>query len=83
MFDVYGSKHSLLPRIWLVEAVGIGATRREFLIPTLEIVSLRAGQFHLFDGTTFHMSGWRMPYTESRDQILGTRFLVINFQPVI
>jgi len=26
-----------------VEAVGIGATRREFLTPTLEIVSLRDG----------------------------------------
>jgi len=48
-----------------VEAVGIGATRREFLTPTLEIVSLRDGQFHLLDGTTFHISGWRMPYKGS------------------
>jgi len=48
-----------------VEAVGIGATRREFLTPTLEIVSLRDGQFHLLDGTTFHISGWRIPYKGS------------------
>jgi hypothetical protein len=45
-----------------VEAVGIGATRREFLIPTVKICSLRDDQFHLLDGTTFHISGWRMPY---------------------
>lgn len=57
MLDVYGSKHSLLPRIWLVEAVGIGATRREFLTPFLEIMSLNIGQSHRSDGVTFHMSG--------------------------
>jgi hypothetical protein len=49
-----------------VEAVGIGATRREFLTPTLEIVSLSDAQFHLLEGTTFHMSGWRMPYKGSK-----------------
>jgi len=52
-----------------VEAVGIGATRREFLIPTLEMVSLRDGQFHLLDGTTSHMSGWRMPYKAGREHV--------------
>jgi hypothetical protein len=45
-----------------VEAVGIAATRRNFLIPTFDIVSLRHDQFHLLDGTTFHISYWRMPY---------------------
>jgi hypothetical protein len=33
MFDVYGSKHSLLPRIWLVLAVGMGATSSELRTP--------------------------------------------------
>jgi len=32
-FDVYGSKHSLLPRICAVDAVGIGATSNEFRTP--------------------------------------------------
>ena len=30
-FDVHGSTHSLLPRIWEDDAVGIGATSSEFL----------------------------------------------------
>ena len=34
-FDVKGSKHSLFPKICEVEAVGIGATNKEFLIPPL------------------------------------------------
>jgi len=33
MFVVYGSKLSLLPRIYEVEAVGIGAINSEFLAP--------------------------------------------------
>lgn len=33
IFEVYGSKHSLLPKICEVEAVGIGATNKEFLTP--------------------------------------------------
>lgn len=32
-FEVYGSKLSLFPRIYEVEAVGIGATSNEFLAP--------------------------------------------------
>lgn len=43
---VYGSKHSLNPRIWLVEAVGIGERRREFLRPVLEILSFNEAQSH-------------------------------------
>jgi hypothetical protein len=37
MLDVYGSKHSLLPKICDVEAVGMGATRRELRTPCVEI----------------------------------------------
>jgi len=59
-----------------VEAVGIGATRREFLIPTLEMVSLRDDQFHLLDGTTFHMSGWRMPYKAGREHKVDAYLLM-------
>jgi hypothetical protein len=33
MFEVNGSKDSLLPRICEVDAVGIGAIRSEFLAP--------------------------------------------------
>ena len=32
---IYGSKPSLFPRIWLVEAVGTGASKSEFLEPIL------------------------------------------------
>jgi hypothetical protein len=49
---VYGSKHSLNPRIWLVEAVGIGARRREFLRPVLEILSFNEAQSHSEVGVT-------------------------------
>jgi hypothetical protein len=64
MFEVYGSKHSLFPRIWLVEAVGIGAKRSEFLTPFLDIISLKASQSHnRFEGVTPHMSGCRIPCT--------------------
>lgn len=60
--EVYGSKHSLFPRIWLVEAVGIGANNSEFITPFLAIMSLRAAQSHRPEGVTPHMSGWRTPY---------------------
>jgi hypothetical protein len=33
MLEVYGSKHSLFPKICEVEAVGIGAIKSEFLAP--------------------------------------------------
>lgn len=60
--------------------MGIGATRREFLIPTLEMVSLRDVQFHLLDGTTFHMSGWRMPYRAGRGHALAINFDAEKFE---
>jgi hypothetical protein len=41
---IYGSKHSLKPKIWLVDIVGIGATRREFCNLCLVTFSLRAAQ---------------------------------------
>ena len=53
---VYGSKHSLNPRIWLVEAVGIGARRREFLRPVLVILSFNEAQSHSEVGVTPHRS---------------------------
>ena len=42
--EVNASKHSLFPRIWLVEAVGIGATIRELRMPCSTICSLRLSQ---------------------------------------
>ena len=50
IFEVYGSKLSLFPKICEVEAVGIGATNNEFRTPYLLIFSLKAGQFHLVEG---------------------------------
>jgi hypothetical protein len=61
--------------------VGIGATRREFLIPTFEIVSLRDDQFHLLDGTTFHISGWRMPY-KGNDYTLSPLVTKVQFNRI-
>merc|ERR1711972_426948 len=43
-FCVYGSKLSLLPRIWAVLAVGIGATRSEFRRPCCAIFVFKAVQ---------------------------------------
>ena len=47
MFEVYGSKHSLLPRICDVLAVGIGATSKEFLTPCFFTFFLNPDQSHL------------------------------------
>src|SRR5690606_10205550 len=41
ILEVYGSKHSLLPNICEVLAVGIGATNNEFLTPCF-LTSLRS-----------------------------------------
>merc|ERR1719397_535954 len=51
IFDVYGSKHSLLPKIWEVDAVGIGATNKLFLTPYFLISFLKPfqSQFSLLD----------------------------------
>src|ERR1700743_3716393 len=61
MLEVYGSKHSLKPKIWDVEAVGIGATRSELRRPCLAMSAVREAQSHRSVGVMFHMSYCRMP----------------------
>jgi hypothetical protein len=61
MLDVYGSKHSLLPRICAVEAVGIGATSSELRTPCCAICARSPAQSWRADGVTPHMSNWRTP----------------------
>ncbi len=56
MLEVYGSKHSLFPNICDVDAVGIGATNREFLTPYFATSSFKTSHSHLGEGVTFHMS---------------------------
>jgi len=58
---VYGSKHSLLPRICAVEAVGIGASSSELRTPCCAMRALTSAQSHLFDGVTPHMSNCSTP----------------------
>ena len=48
MFEVYGSKLSLFPKIYEVEAVGIGATSKEFLAPNSITSFLNYSQLYLF-----------------------------------
>ncbi len=56
-FVVYGSKLSLFPKIYDVEAVGIGATRSEFLVPCSITSFLKDSQSYLsVGGFSFHMS---------------------------
>ena len=62
MFDVNGSKDSLLPKIWAVEAVGIGARSNEFRQPCSARSFLNWAQSHLLLGVTFHRSGWSKPW---------------------
>merc|ERR1719174_2744127 len=54
--DVYGSKHSLLPRICAVDAVGIGARSSELRTPCVLILARSAAQSHRGEGVTPHMS---------------------------
>merc|ERR1719197_1152462 len=62
MLDVNGSKDSLLPRIWAVDAVGIGASNNELRQPC-SARSLRSwAQSHREEGVTFHRSGWSSPW---------------------
>ena len=57
-----GSKDSVFPRIWAVDAVGIGANNREFLQPCSARSFLSWAQSHLEDGVTFQRSGWSKPW---------------------
>ena len=64
MLEVYGSKHSLLPRICEVDAVGMGATSSELRTPLAAIFSRRPVQSWRSPpgiSVTPHISGWRMP----------------------
>ena len=56
MFEVNGSIDSLLPRIWAVDAVGIGARRSELRRPCAAILALSAAQSHRALGATPHRS---------------------------
>ena len=62
-FDVHGSKLSLLPRIYDVEAVGIGARSKELRAPYF-MTSLRSpSQSYLVEqGLTFQRSNWNYPF---------------------
>lgn len=60
-FDVYGSKDSLLPKIYDVDAVGIGATNKEFLIPYYITSFLSESQSNLPEGLWFHISNYSIP----------------------
>merc|ERR1711887_343919 len=52
MFDVKGSNDSLLPRIWAVDAVGIGASSSEFRHPCSAKSLRNLAQSHLEEGVT-------------------------------
>ena len=62
MLLVYGSKHSLLPRICEVEAVGIGATSKLFRTPNLAMRSFKLAQSQRSVGRTFHRSCDKRPW---------------------
>ena len=59
---MYGSKHSLFPKICEVEAVGIGATNKELRTPFFTTFSRKLSQSQRPElGVTFHISNWKMP----------------------
>jgi hypothetical protein len=58
---VYGSKHSLKPRIVDVDAVGIGAIRSELRMPCSAIFALRPSQSQRWLGLTFQRSNCSLP----------------------
>ena len=60
MLLVYASIDSLFPRICAVEAVGMGASRSEFLTPCCATRAFSADQSHREDGVTPHMSYCRI-----------------------
>ena len=62
MLLVYGSKHSLFPNICEVDAVGIGATNKEFLTPYCFTSSFNVAHSQRSVGVTPHMSNWNIPF---------------------
>ena len=61
MLLVYGSKHSLLPRIWAVDAVGMGAMSNELRMPCSLISSFKMSHSQRSDGFTPQRSNWSLP----------------------
>lgn len=62
MLEVYGSKHSLLPRICAVDAVGIGAHSSELRSPCRAMRLRSSSQFQRLVGVTPHMSNCSVPF---------------------
>lgn len=60
MFVVKASNASLFPNTYEVEAVGIGATNKEFHIPYFLIYSFKSLQGYIV-GLAFHMSNYNIP----------------------
>lgn len=58
--EVKASKVSLFPNIYAEDAVGIGANRREFLIPYVYMSFLRVSQSYILAYTP-HKSNWSLP----------------------
>src|SRR5688572_18131525 len=61
MLEVNGSKHSLLPKICAVEAVGIGAINNELRTPYFITSSLKISHSQREVGFTSHKSNWNNP----------------------
>ena len=60
------------PRIWAVEAVGIGATSSEFRTPCSATSARSSAQFQRSVGVTPHMSGWNTPLLTGEPAYLTT-----------
>src|SRR5437764_94277 len=55
-------KHSLLPSICEVLAVGIGASNKEFRTPYFFTSSFSTSHSHRSPGVTSHISYWKIPW---------------------
>ena len=85
IFDVYGSKHSLFPKICAVEAVGIGANNSELRTPCSFTSSFKTSHSQRSVGATFHKSNWNSPF-ETGDPLIvsyGPSTFAKSFDAVI
>ena len=84
MFEVNGSKHSLFPKIWAVEAVGMGAIKRELRMPYFRISSRNTSHSQRPEGFTFHMSNWKIPLDmgEPSYELYGPSSLAMSLEEV-
>merc|ERR1712195_256763 len=62
ILEVYGSKHSLFPKICDVDAVGIGAINKELRKPCVAMLAFNVTQSQRSEGVTFHMSYCNCPF---------------------